>query len=44
MTANKFKLLAGPCVIESQDNILFLAEELKRITDKFEIDFYFMRI
>lgn len=41
MTANKFKLLAGPCVIESQDNILFLAEELKRITDKFEIDFYF---
>ena len=41
MTGEKFKLLAGPCVIESQDNVLFLAEALKKITSKFDIDFYF---
>ena len=37
----KFKLLAGPCVIESEDNVMFLAEALKRITEKFDVDFYF---
>lgn len=41
MTNNKFKLLAGPCVIESEANVLFLAEALKKITDKFDLDFYF---
>lgn len=41
MSDNKFKLLAGPCVIESQDNVLFLAEALKGITEKFDLDFYF---
>ena len=41
MTENKFKLLAGPCVIESQDNVLFLAEALKEIASKFDVDFYF---
>ena len=41
MSYNKFKLLAGPCVIESQDNVLFLAEALKRITARYDVDFYF---
>lgn len=41
MTSKKFKLLAGPCVIESEENILFLAEALKNITSKFDIDFFF---
>ena len=41
MTDNKFKLLAGPCVIESQDNVLYLAEALKMIAAKFDLDFYF---
>lgn len=41
MTNNKFKLLAGPCVIESQDNVLLLADALKRIAEKHDIDFYF---
>lgn len=41
MTGKKFKLLAGPCVIESEDNVLFLAEALKNITSKFDIDFFF---
>src|SRR5262245_22463883 len=26
-------LIAGPCVIESRDHVLFMAEELKKITD-----------
>lgn len=41
MTNNKFKLLAGPCVIESQDNVLLLADALKRIAEQHDIDFYF---
>ena len=38
---NKFKLLAGPCVIESEEYVMFLAEALKCITEKFDVDFYF---
>ena len=41
MTTNKFKLLAGPCVIESQDNVLLLADALKRIAERHDVDFYF---
>lgn len=41
MNNDKFKLLAGPCVIESEDHVLFMAEALKRIVKKFDIDFYF---
>lgn len=41
MTAPKFKLLAGPCVIESEDNVLYLAEALHNIAQKFDLDFYF---
>ena len=41
MNNNKFLLLAGPCVIESQDNVLFLAEELKKIALNHDVDFYF---
>lgn len=41
MTTNEFKLLAGPCVIESQDNVLLLADALKRIAEQHDIDFYF---
>ena len=41
MTAPKFKFLAGPCVIESEDNVLYLAEVLRDITQKFDLDFYF---
>ncbi len=41
MIEKKFKLLAGPCVIESEANVLYMAEHLKAITDKFDIDFYF---
>lgn len=38
---NKFKLLAGPCVIESEEMIMETAGKLKEIMDKFDVDFYF---
>lgn len=41
MNETKFKLLAGPCVIESQDNVMFLAEALRGIAERYDIDFYF---
>lgn len=41
MIDNKFKLLAGPCVIESEENVMLLAQALKDIASKHDIDFYF---
>ena len=37
----KMLLIAGPCVIESEDNVLFIAKKMKEITDKLDIDYYF---
>ncbi|NCA78720.1 MAG: hypothetical protein EOM76_00785 [Sphingobacteriia bacterium] len=37
----RFTLIAGPCVIESEDLIFSVAEELKRITDNLGIHFIF---
>lgn len=36
-----FFLIAGPCIIEDYDNTLFIARELKNITDELEIPFIF---
>jgi 2-dehydro-3-deoxyphosphooctonate aldolase (KDO 8-P synthase) len=36
-----FTLLAGPCVIESEDMVLETAKEIKNITDELGIDYYF---
>ena len=41
MTDNKFKLLAGPCVIESEENVMLLAHALKDIAGRHDVDFYF---
>lgn len=41
MIDNKFKLLAGPCVIESEDNVMLLAQALKDIASRHDVDFYF---
>ncbi len=41
MTNNKFILLAGPCVIESEENVMLLAHALKSIAEKHDLDFYF---
>jgi len=36
-----FFLMAGPCVIESRDHSLRMAEEIKKITDKLGINYVF---
>lgn len=42
MTTNKFKLLAGPCVIESEENVLFLAQAINDIARRYDgIEFFF---
>lgn len=38
---NQFKLLAGPCAIESEANVMFLAENIKSIAEKYDVDYYF---
>lgn len=41
MYNNKFIVIAGPCVIESEEITLRIAEELKRISSELDVDFYF---
>lgn len=36
-----FKLIAGPCVIESEELVLQVAKEVKAVTDELGIDYYF---
>ena len=38
---NNFFLIAGPCIIESKEEVFKIAKEIKRITDKLEIPFIF---
>lgn len=38
---SKFKLIAGPCVIETEENVMLIAEEIKRIVEKLDLDYYF---
>lgn len=38
---SKFILIAGPCVIESEENVMQIAETLKGITEKLNLDYYF---
>lgn len=35
------KLIAGPCVIESEEMIMHIAEEMKRKTENLKIEYYF---
>lgn len=37
----KFKLIAGPCVIESEENAMFIAKSIKEIAEKLDLDYYF---
>lgn len=41
MRSNKFLLLAGPCVIETEEQVMRLAESLQIITQDLPVDFYF---
>lgn len=38
---NLFFLIAGPCALESEENVMYLAENIKIITDKLEIKYCF---
>lgn len=37
----KFKLIAGPCVIESEDVVMQTASSVKEIAEKLDLDYYF---
>lgn len=36
-----FRLIAGPCVIESEEMVMEIAKHMKKITDKYGIDYTF---
>lgn len=38
---SKFKLIAGPCVIENEENVMLIAETVKGIVERLDLDFYF---
>lgn len=38
---NEFKLLAGPCVIESEKMVLEIAGQIKKMVEFWEVDYYF---
>jgi len=40
-TGGRLVLFAGPCVIESESDTRYIAGEIKKITDRLNIDFYF---
>lgn len=39
--SEKFPVIAGPCVIESRDHALFMAEKIAEITEKLDIQFVY---
>lgn len=34
-------VIAGPCVIESEENAMLIADKMKKITEKLKMDYYF---
>lgn len=38
---HKLILIAGPCVIESEDNVMLIAEKMKVIAERLDLDYYF---
>ena len=38
---SRFLLIAGPCVIESEDNVMLIAEKIKEIAERKDLDYYF---
>ena len=38
---DKLLVIAGPCVIESEENVMLIAEKMKTISERFNIDYYF---
>lgn len=37
----KLILIAGPCVIESEETVMLIAKSMKMITEKYDVDYYF---
>ncbi|WP_373132278.1 3-deoxy-8-phosphooctulonate synthase [Clostridium sp. M62/1] len=37
----KFLLIAGPCVIESEENAMYIAEKVKEISERLDLDYCF---
>ena len=38
---NKLTIIAGPCVIESEESVMAIAKTLKEITQRLDLDFYY---
>lgn len=38
---SKFILIAGPCVIESEENVMLIARTVKGIAERLDLDYYF---
>lgn len=38
---SKFILIAGPCVIESEENVMYIAKTIKDIAERLDLDYYF---
>lgn len=38
---SKFMLIAGPCVIESEENVMEIAGKVKEIAERLDLDYYF---
>lgn len=38
---SKFMLIAGPCVIESEENVMQIAKTVKGIAERLDLDYYF---
>ena len=38
---SKLLLIAGPCVIESEENVMLIAEKMKGIAERLDLDYYF---
>ena len=38
---NRFFLIAGPCALESEENVMYLSSEIKKITERLHINYSF---
>ncbi len=38
---SEFLLIAGPCVIESEENVMMIADKVKGIAERLDLDYYF---
>lgn len=41
LDTEKFFLIAGPCALESEENVMYMAQEIKKITDRLGINYCF---